>query len=133
MPNPQNLIPITSETAKQLGSKGGSNKKGKKHLTTWIQELLEDEAFEAGILDAKKGYVEYKGAPIKAIVQVATVKAVNGDLKAADLLMKYGWAQKQEIDMTSNGETISQPLDVDTLSKFMGTLKDDTKTNEGNA
>jgi hypothetical protein len=64
MANEQNLIHITSETAAILGAKGGANKKGKKHINTYIQELMEDESFEANILDAKVGVLEYKGAPV---------------------------------------------------------------------
>lgn len=71
--------------------------KGSKHITTHIQEMLEDETFEANILDAKTGVREYKGAPIKAIIQVATIKAVNGDEKAREWLAKYGWSQKLQL------------------------------------
>lgn len=72
--------------------------KGSKHITTHIQELMEDDDFEANILDAKTGIKEYKGAPIKAIIQVAITKAVNGDEKAREWLAKYGWSQKVEQD-----------------------------------
>lgn len=125
MANDQNLIPITKETAAELGAKGGKNKKGSKHINTWIQDLLEDETFEANILDPKVGYKEYKGAPIKAIVQVATIKAVNGDPKMMDWLAKYGWSQKQEIEHTGAVNTgISDPKLAAEFTEF---LKQKTK------
>lgn len=97
--------------------------KGVKHINTWIQELMEDEAFEANILGAKTGIREYKGAPIKAIVQVAMVKAINGDTKAMEWLAKYGWSQKQEVDVTTKGEAIAQPMSPETAAKFAEFLK----------
>lgn len=114
-------------STRQPAIPGGVNKKGSKHLTTWVQELLEDEDFEADLLDSKKGLISFKGAPISAIIQVARHKAVNGDLKAMELLLKYGWSQKIEQDITSNGETVAQPVDMDMLSQFMLTVKDGTK------
>lgn len=83
--------------------------KGTKHLNTWIQELLEDDSFEANLLDSKKGLIEFKGAPLKAIILAQRHKAVNGDQKAVDLLFKYGWPAKTETDVTSKGEAINQP------------------------
>jgi hypothetical protein len=70
--------------------------KGAVHISQHIQKLMEDEAFEANILDAKIGIKEYRGAPVQAIIQVAITKAVNGDDKARDWLAKYGWSQKIE-------------------------------------
>lgn len=122
MANDQNLIHITSETAAELGSKGGKAKKGSKHITTYIQELMEDEEFEANVLDAKKGLVEYKGAPIKAIIKVATTKAINGDAKAMDWLAKYGWSSKTEVDVTSLGEQVGA-IDPTLSANFAEWLK----------
>lgn len=100
--------------------------KGTKHITTHIQELMEDEAFEANVLDAKKGMVEYKGAPVKAIIQVAITKAVNGDDKAREWLAKYGWHAKQEIDVTTDGEKINQ-VDANMLTQFLMNVQEGTK------
>lgn len=122
-----NIREISKATQFKPGNPGGGNKKGSKHLTTWIQELLEDEEFEADLLDSKKGLYSFKGAPIKAIVIVARHKAVQGDLKAADLLLKYGWNQKQEVDLTSNGETVAQALDMDMVTQFMMQAQENTK------
>jgi len=78
--------------------------KGARHISTWIQELMEDDEFEARILDAKQGYVDFKGAPIKAIIMTARHKAVAGDDKAREWLAKYGW--RQQLDVTSDGEKL---------------------------
>lgn len=117
------------ETQFQPGQSGNPKgmKKGTKHISTWIQELLEDDEFEANLIDSKKGVIEFKGAPVKAIIMAARHKAVNGDLKAMDLLMKYGWNPKQEIDITSNGETVSQPVSDDLIAAFISQVKDGTK------
>lgn len=83
---------------------GGVNKKGSKHLSTWIQQLGEDEDFQVYLQDPVKGYVEYKGAPVKAVVETAWRKAAAGDKDAREWLAKHGW--KQQIDVTSNDEKI---------------------------
>lgn len=78
--------------------------KGTKHISTWIQELMNDEEFEARILDSKVGLKEYKGAPIKAIIDVAIVKSINGEKAWADWLANNGW--KQQLDITSDNEKL---------------------------
>jgi hypothetical protein len=102
-----NLTPFTpdDDRASKAGQKGGSNKKGSKHINTWIQELLQDEDFAAKI---RIGYEiqDFKGAPIQAIIKAQMIKAVEGDTKAFDSLAKYGWSQKIETDITSGGEKI---------------------------
>lgn len=104
--------PAKGETANPKGKTPGTI-----HLSTHIQRLMEDDAFEANILDAKTGIKEYRGAPIKAIIQVAITKAVNGDDKAREWLAKYGWGTKQEIDVTSKGEKIGTVENREQISK----------------
>lgn len=82
--------------------------KGTKHIATWIQELLNDEEFEANILDSKIGIKAYKGAPLKAIIEVAIVKAINGDKQWADWIANNGW--KQQLDVTTNGKDLPTPI-----------------------
>lgn len=77
----------------QSGNPAG-RPRGSKNLSTHIRELLEDETFEARLIDPKIGLKEYKGQAVTAIIQVAITKAVNGDLKAADWLAKYGYGNK---------------------------------------
>jgi hypothetical protein len=90
--------------------------KGTKHINTWIQELLEDENFETVITDAKKGIVDYKGAPIKAILGAQMHLALHSRdeavrIKATDLLLKHGWSQKQ--DIKHEGEITHKYEDMD--------------------
>lgn len=81
--------------------------KGTKHLSTWIQQLLNDDKFINKMHDGEK-IVEHKGAPIKAIIQAQMIKALQGDVKAFDALAKYGYGSK--LDVTSNGETLKTAL-----------------------
>jgi hypothetical protein len=121
MANNENLKPVDSQRAAEIGRLGGYAKKGKKHINTWVQELLHDDEFQATI---RKGYdiVDFKGAPIKAIVQAQIIKALDGDTKAYDSLVKSGWATKIEQDITSNGETIGTN-DPSTAAEFAEFLK----------
>jgi|SRR6185312_8744991 len=90
-----NLKPFTGRNDPRNGRKP----KGSKHISTWIQELMEDEGFEAAIQQGDK-IIEYKGAPIKAIIKAQMQKAINGDTKAFDSLGRYGWSQKIEQENT---------------------------------
>jgi hypothetical protein len=85
--------------------------KGSKHINTWVQEILSDEEFEAVLLDSKKGIVEYKGAPLVAILKAQVQMALNSKdesikIKATDLLLKHGWTQKIEQENTGQQELI---------------------------
>ena len=86
--------------AKELGSKGGKAKAGSKHISTHIQEMLNDPNFE---LKLKDGTI-LKGRPIDAIIKTAIAKGVSGDMRAFDMLGKYGYGTK--MDVTSGGEKI---------------------------
>lgn len=100
-------MPFTSETAHtgtqfkpgQSGNPAGKPK-GTKHISTYIQEAMEDENFETMLLDAKKGYVEYKGMPIKAIIKVAVAKAAQGDKDMMNWLASFGYSKKIEQENT---------------------------------
>jgi hypothetical protein len=114
MANEQNLIPITSQTAKELGSKGGKNKTGTKHLKTLIQEIGNDIDWDKTTLkDKAQMKTLYGNNAWKALTYVAFTKAMAGDTKAMDWLAKNGYTQN--IDITTNGESI-QPI----LVKFIG-------------
>jgi hypothetical protein len=103
-PNPQTaqLLP----TQWQSGESGNPDGKprGTKHLSTWIRELLEDETLESKL---KNGQV-IKTAPIKAIVGVLITKALAGDMKAFDMLGKYGYGTK--LDLTSDSRELPTPI-----------------------
>lgn len=114
-----NLKPVDSKRAAEIGALGGSAKKGSKHLSTWIQQLLNDEEFEAQVLQGMK-IVEFKGAPIKAIVKAQMIKAINGDVKAFDVLGKYGYGTKQEIEHSGSVDTgISDPVIAAEFQEFL--------------
>ena len=109
-----NLKPIhDTQRAKELGSKGGKAKKGSKHITTWIQEMLNDEEFETVLLDAHKGAIPFKGAPLEAIIKVAMHKAIHDKDKGqqwAEWLAKHGYGNRLVLET-------SDPLDK-LLGKF---------------
>lgn len=92
-----NLQNLKSWKPGQSGNLNGKPR-GTKHISTHIRELLYDENFEATILDAKKGSLHYKGAPIEAIIRVTIARAVNGDDKAREWLARYGWGKPMEED-----------------------------------
>lgn len=99
--------------------------KGTKHLSTWIQQLLNDEKFEAQIQRGLK-IVDYKGAPIKAIIQAQMIRALNGDVKAFDVLGKYGYGTKTEIEHSGAVATgMIDPLQAEQYTAF---LKQQTKS-----
>ena len=107
MANEQNLKPWKPW---QSGNPKGP-KPGYKHLSTHIQEMLNDENFE---LKLANGEI-FKGAPVKAIIKTAMIKAMKGDVKAFDILGKYGFGTKT--DITTNGKDLPTPiipLDVST-------------------
>lgn len=88
--------------------------KGTKHINTWIQEIVTDPEFEATIVDPKKGFVEYKGAPLIAILKsLSHIALTHPDygvrLKSMDMLMKYGWPTKNEVT-GADGEALAMPV-----------------------
>lgn len=68
--------------------------KGTIHLSTHIQNLLNDQEFSPELMDGK----EFKGTPLKAIIMTAMKKAHEGDNKWAEWLAKYGYGNKLEIE-----------------------------------
>lgn len=125
MANPSSLTPFTSENAAENGAKGGAAKKGSIHLSTHIQRMMYDEDFNTFLRDAKLGYVEFKGAPYKAIIGTALRKAAAGDDKAREWLAKYGWGTKQEIQ--HSGEVNTGVADPKTAAAFAEFMKQQTK------
>lgn len=101
--------------------------KGTKLISTWINELLNDETFIVKIREGKK-FKEYKGAPIKAIIKAQTTLAMAGDTKAADMLFKHGAPQRMLLgNDPDNPLPETKLIDNDTLSQFMMMMKDNTK------
>lgn len=81
----------------QSGNPAGKPK-GVKHLSTWIQEVMEDETFEQKLTDG----IIFKGVPAKAIVTCLIIKALSGDMKAFDLIGKYGYSVNLDPNNLSN-------------------------------
>lgn len=67
--------------------------KGTVHLSTMIQDMLNDE----DLTPATVGMKQSGKTPMRAIVTVAIGKAVGGDIKWASWLAKYGYGTKVEI------------------------------------
>lgn len=104
-----NLQKFTSENAAEMGRKGGQAKKGTKHISTWIQEMLNDEEFTLDnfLFNGK----QFKGAPIKAIVTVGIMQALQGDEKWANWLAKHGYGNQLNLNVNKD------PID-EILTKF---------------
>lgn len=109
---------FTKENAAEAGARGGRNKKGSKHLSTYIQEALTDENFE---LKLKDGSI-LKEMPIKAIIKTAVAKSVSGDTRAMEWLAKHGYGNLVRIE-------VDDPLDK-LLTKFGIEGDDAGKTEE---
>lgn len=113
MPNNPNAVDnlIPAKKGEVRNPKG--KPKGTKHISTWIQEMLNDEEFETVLVDAKKGAIDYKGAPLKAIIKVAVHKAIHDKERGqqwAEWLAKHGYGNRTIIETTD-------PLDI-LLNKF---------------
>lgn len=106
MANPAPKTEHLRSTQWQQGQSGNvlGKPKGAKHLSTRIREMLEDDSFEQKLKDGTL----IKGAPAEAIIRVLIEKAVKGDLKAIDLLAKYGYGSR--IDVTSDYRSIMPPI-----------------------
>lgn len=102
MSNPPEGKKFTSENAAEMGAKGGRNKKGSKHLSTYIQEALTDPNFE---LKLKDGTI-LKEMPIKAIIKTAVAKSVSGDTRAMEWLAKHGYGEKLNLEVTDTRKDI---------------------------
>jgi hypothetical protein len=103
MANNPNLSEVSKATQFKPGQSGNPKGKpvGSRHISTHIQDMLNDPNFE---LKLKDGSI-IKGAPMGAIIKTAIAKAVSGDTRAFDILAKRGWGDK--IDITSQGESIA--------------------------
>lgn len=106
MANEQNLRRLDSKTAAEIGAKGGAAKKGKKHISTHIQEMLNDPNFE---LKLKDGSI-LKGRPIEAIIKTAVAKGISGNVQWAEWLAKHGFGSKLIIGTEDPAEAALRKL-----------------------
>lgn len=106
MSNPNAIPP---EDTKWKPGQSGNPKgkpKGAIHISTHIQNMLNDPNFE---LKLKSGEI-YKGAPMEAIIKTAIAKAMSGDMRAFEQLAKHGYGNTINLNM-------NDPL-KDILTKF---------------
>lgn len=90
MANSTNLKPFKQG---QSGNPSG-RPKGSVNLATHIRRLLNEES---------------KGpAPIEAIIKVAILKALDGDIKSMEWLARYGYGTK--LDVTSDDKPLPVPI-----------------------
>lgn len=78
--------------------------KGTKHLSKWIQELMNDDKFEYKLKDGSL----FVGTPLKAIVTSLIQRCLDGDLKAFDYLARYGYGKY--IEYESPNQLLPSPI-----------------------
>lgn len=96
MSNPSPKTKHLEDTRWQPGQSGNpaGKPKGTRHISTYIREMMEDDSFMQKLPNGRNLH----GAPAKAIVKTIIAKAANGDLRAFDLLCKYGYGAKIEVE-----------------------------------
>lgn len=98
----KNLIPAKKGEVRNPKGKP----KGTKHISTWIQDLLNDEEFTLDnfMFNGK----QFKGAPLKAIITVAIMNSLQGDNKWAEWLAKHGYGN--QVNLNVNKDPIDEIL-----------------------
>lgn len=86
--------PDTQFKPGESGNPAGK-KPGTKHISTHIQEMLNDPDFE---IKLKDGTI-LKERPITAIMKTAVAKGISGNVQWADWLAKYGYGSKVNVDV----------------------------------
>lgn len=94
MANEQNLIPAKKGEVRNPKGKP----KGTLHLSTHIQNALNDPEFE---LKLKDGSI-MREMPIKAIIKTAIAKSVSGDTRAMEWLAKHGYGEKVNLELSGS-------------------------------
>jgi len=120
--NDGNLVPFNKGDDPRRGNKP----KGALHLSTHIQNLLNDPEFTTWVTDPKEGWKEYTGAPVKAIIRALILKAMAGDVKAFDALGKYGYGTKLQLSNDPENPVNMNPVDPALASKWTEFLKSET-------
>lgn len=78
----------------QSGNPAGKPK-GAIHLSTRIQNMLNDPDFKAELLGKDGKIHNFKGNPAEAIIRTAILKAMSGDKQWAMWLSQTGYGSKQ--------------------------------------
>ncbi len=92
MGNPTPKTQHLQQTQWRKGRSGNplGKPKGTKNLSSLIKDALESDEFNYHL----KGNNVDLGSPIEVIVHVLIERAMHGDLKAFDLLARYGYGAK---------------------------------------
>lgn len=86
-----NLIPPKKGEVRNPGGKP----KGTLHLSTHIQNALNDPDFEVKLKDGSL----LKTMPVKAIINTAIAKSIDGDTRAMEWLAKHGYGEKIKFEL----------------------------------
>lgn len=102
--------------------------KGSISLSTRIRQMMNDDNF---VFRNNKGEIILEGRPMDVIVAQAMLKASKGDMKAFDMLGKYGFGTK--VDVTTKGNALPTPIlaieekrEIIDLKVEDGVLRDDS-------
>lgn len=112
MANEQNLIPFTGADDPR---RANGPPKGTKHISTHIQEMLNDPSFE---LKLKDGTL-LKERPIQAIIKTAVAKSISGDNRWAEWLAKHGYGEKLQIEVEDKRKEV--------LARYLGADSNEAK------
>lgn len=96
------------DTQFQPGESGNpaGKPKGAVHLSTRIQNMMDDPEFQVYLQHPTEGFVPFKGAPAEAIIRTALQKAAAGDKDAREWLAKYGYGTKVELGGRVDGNLV---------------------------
>jgi|ERR1700761_563618 len=140
-PNIREVSKATQFKPGQSGNPAGMPK-GIKHISTWINQMLNDPEFTTHILE---GYQlkEYKGAPLKAIIGTQIRLALSSKdelirIKATDLLMKHAAPQKLLLgndpdNPLTNTNKLSEEELRDRLREIVSSTKGGSKSDTSGA
>lgn len=82
-----NLIPAKKGEIRNPAGKP----KGTIHISTRIQNMLNDDEFTTTMIQKDGKKVQFKGNPAEAIIKTAILKAMSGDSHWAEWLVKHGY------------------------------------------
>lgn len=97
----KNLIPAKKGEVRNPKGKP----KGTIHLSTRIQNMLDDDEFSVDHVIGGERF-EFKGNPAEAIIKTAIIKARNGDKQWADWLAQNGYGNKLSVEVTDTRKDI---------------------------
>ncbi len=107
MSNLKNRKKFTKENAAEMGARGGLAKRGSKHISTHVKEMLEDSTFVQKLKTKDGKIITKKEEPLPAIIRALIAKARSGDIQAAKLLFETGWGKNMSVDLTNSDGSLS--------------------------